>query len=168
MKVSSKEVEDVVSQVAGVDVLELVNILKDKKNISEFKLAEHAKMEINIIRNQLYRLYDSNLVSFTRKKDKQKGWYIYYWTFNAGHVKYLMGDLKKKRLYRLKERLMKEEANQFFLCKNACVRLNFEQATDATYKCPECALLLNQQDNTKTISHIKNEVTKLEKEVKVR
>jgi len=149
MKVSDKLVEEVVAQVAGQDVIELVKILKDKKNISEFKLAEHAHQEINAIRNQLYRLYDSSLVSFTRKKDKQKGWYIYYW----------------KRLEKLRERLTKEKANQYFLCTNACIRLNFEQSTDFSYKCPECANLLNQQDNSKTIEHIEQEIRDLQKQL---
>ncbi|MBS3176569.1 hypothetical protein J4457_05005 [Candidatus Woesearchaeota archaeon] len=165
MKVSDKLVEEVVAQVAGQDVIELVKILKDKKNISEFKLAEHAHQEINAIRNQLYRLYDSSLVSFTRKKDKQKGWYIYYWTFNPKRVNYLTTDLKKKRLEKLRERLTKEKANQYFLCTNACIRLNFEQSTDFSYKCPECANLLNQQDNSKTIEHIEQEIRDLQKQL---
>ncbi|MBS3128072.1 hypothetical protein J4410_02915 [Candidatus Woesearchaeota archaeon] len=167
MTLTSKEIDTVISEVAGEDVLELVKVLKGKRNISEFKLAQDAKQEINIIRNQLYRLYDSNLVSFTRKKDKQKGWYIYYWTFNDGRVKDLRTLLKKKRLVKLKERLDKEQKNQFFLCKNACSRLTFEQATDTYYKCPECASLLNQQDNLKTINHIQSEIEILEKEVRI-
>ena len=101
MSLTNKEIDTVISEVAGEDVLELVKILKGKKNISEFTLAQNAKQEINIVRNQLYRLYDSNLVSFTRKKDKQKGWYIYYWTFNANRVGDLRLSLKKKRLVRL-------------------------------------------------------------------
>jgi len=165
MSLTNKEIDTVISEVAGEDVLELVKILKGKKNISEFTLAQNAKQEINIVRNQLYRLYDSNLVSFTRKKDKQKGWYIYYWTFNANRVGDLRLSLKKKRLVRLEERLDKEQSNQFFLCKSACARLTFEQATDHSYKCPECADLLNQQDNARTILNIQNEIEQLRKDL---
>lgn len=164
-KISQKMIEEVATQVAGEDVKPLLKILKNKKNISEFKLAEEANQEINLTRNQLYRLYHSNLVTFTRKKDKQKGWYIYYWTFNNHHVPHVMNTLRKNRLTRLKERLEKEEQNQFFLCENACARLTFEQAMEFDYKCPECAFLLNQQDNAKTISYIQNEIKKLEKEL---
>ena len=101
MKLTNKIVEDVVTEVAGEDVVPLVKNLKNKKNVSEFKLAENIKKEVNEIRNMLYRLYDANLVSFIRRKDKKKGWYLYYWTFNLKRIKYLVKDLKKKRTVRI-------------------------------------------------------------------
>src|SRR3989344_3959385 len=115
MKLSSKIIEGVVSEVAGEDVVPLVKVLKNKKNVSEFKLAENINREVNEIRNMLYRLYDANLVSFIRKKDKKKGWYIYYWTFNGKRVKDLVSDLKKKRLEALKQRLSREEGGNFYV-----------------------------------------------------
>jgi transcription initiation factor IIE alpha subunit len=77
MKITKKVIEDVVSQVAGSDVISLVDALKDKKNISEFKLAEMIDMEVNVTRNMLYRLFNANLVTFIRKKiNKKVGTYI--------------------------------------------------------------------------------------------
>ena len=64
MKLSNKIIEEVVSEVAGEDVVPLVKALKNRKNVSEFKLAENIKEEVNRTRNMLYRLYDANLVSF--------------------------------------------------------------------------------------------------------
>lgn len=165
-KTLAKPIEDVVSQLIGEDVLPLVKVLKNKKNVSEFKLASAIRREINLTRNMLYRLYDQNLVSFNRKKDKKKGWYIYYWTFNLKRIKYLGGELKKKRLEKLQERLEREQTTQFFSCKNSCIRLSFEQATDFEYKCPECGELLNQEDNSKKIVEIKKEIELLQKELK--
>ena len=127
---SNQLVEDVVTEVAGKDVVPLVKILRTKENQSEFKLAERIKREVNITRNMLYRLYNYNLVSFTRKKDKVKGWYIYYWTFNSNRVKDLLVKLKNNKLEKLQERLKREEHNQFYLCSNNCIRLDFDQAAD--------------------------------------
>jgi transcription initiation factor TFIIE subunit alpha len=163
MKLSNKVVEEVISEVAGEDVLPLVRALKNKKNVSEFKLAEDIKQEINTTRNMLYRLYDANLVSFTRKKDKQKGWYIYYWTFNPKRIGDLLKSIKKRKLARLKEKLKREKAGQFFTCQNKCIRLDFEQATDFQYKCPECGSLLDQEDNSEKIREIEKEIKQLEK-----
>jgi transcription initiation factor TFIIE subunit alpha len=161
-----KIVDEVVSQLIGEDVLPLVKALKNKKNVSEFKLASTIRREINLTRNMLYRLYDHNLVSFSRKKDKKKGWYIYYWTYNMKRSKYLGLELKKRRLERLHERLDREQSTQFFSCPTACIRLSFEQATDFEYKCPECGQLLNQEDNRKKIEEIKKEIEQLQKELK--
>jgi transcription initiation factor TFIIE subunit alpha len=165
MRLSNKIIQNIVGEVAGEDVIPLVDYLKDKKNISEFKIAEVIKREVNVTRNMLYRLYDNNLVSFIRKKDKKKGWYIYYWTFNPKRVKYLVKDLKKKRLNRLKERLKREESNHFFICENQCIRLDFEQSTDFQFKCPECGMLLNEENNKEIIDNIEKEIKVLEKEI---
>jgi transcription initiation factor TFIIE subunit alpha len=168
MKLSNKLIEGVISEVAGEDVLQLVKSLKNKKNVSEFTLAENIKQEINITRNMLYRLYNSNLVSFMRKKDKKKGWYIYYWTFNPKMVKYLASSLKKRRFEQLKERLKREKSSDFFICESKCLRLDFEQATEFQFKCPECGSLLNQDDNTEKIKKLEKEIKGLEKELKKR
>jgi len=166
MRLSNNIIEDVVKEVAGEEVIPLVNYLKNNKNISEFKIAEILKKEVNATRNLLYRLYENNLVTFMRKKDKQKGWYIYYWSFNPNRVKYLVTALKKKRLVRLSERYAREKEGNFFGCVNKCIRLNFERATDFYFKCPECGTVLDQEDNTSIIQEIEKEIKQLEKELK--
>lgn len=166
MQKDKKNADSVIAEVAGEDTIKLVNYLKGKKNISEFKIAKDIGQEINGVRNMLYRLYDANLVSFIRKKDKQKGWYIYYWTFNPRHVSYLATHLKKKKLERLKERLGREKESDFYICKNNCIRLDFDQATDFEYKCPECGSIMEKEDNAKKISEISKEIEKIEKDLK--
>lgn len=166
MKISNKIVEDVVIEVAGEDVLPLVKNLKNKKNVSEFKLAESIKQEVNATRNMLYRLYDSNLVSFIRKKDKKKGWYIYYWTFDTKKVKFLFLKLKKKRLTKLQERLEREKTKQFYACDDKCIRLDFDQSVNFEFKCPECGKLIHQENNEQGIKEIEIEIKEIEKELK--
>ncbi len=167
MKVTGKIVEEIISEVAGDDVLPLVKALRNKSNVSEFKLADSIKKEINLTRNMLYRLYDNNLVSFIRKKDKKKGWYIYYWTFNQRRVKDLINDIKKQRFERMSERLNREKTTQFYACANKCVRLDFSQSHDFSFKCPECGLLLDLEDNSKKIKDLEINLVKLEKELKI-
>ena len=105
VKASAAMIEDVVAEAAGPDVVQLVKVLRNKANVSEFTLAEKIKCEINQTRNMLYRLYENNLVTFIRKKDKKKGWYIYYWTFNEPRVKEIYLNLKKQKLAKLHDRL---------------------------------------------------------------
>src|SRR3989338_5253527 len=161
MKLSDQLIEQVVAESVGEDAVSIVRALKNKKNISEFKIAEDVKIEVNLVRNILYRLYDENLVTFIRKKDKVKGWYIYYWTFNPKRIKDLMGQLKKRRFERLKERLEREKSSDFFLCENKCIRLDFDQATEFEFKCPECSSLLHQEDNKQIINDIEQNLKTL-------
>lgn len=166
MKITNKVVEEVVAEVAGEDVVPLVKALYNRKNVSEFKLAERVGKEINQARNMLYRLYHVNLVSFIRRKDKKKGWYIYYWTFKTEGIQPLLKTIRKKQLDKLKDRLKKETGSQFYICSNRCARLDFERATEFEFKCPECGELVNQENNTQRINNLKKEIKKIEKELK--
>jgi len=168
MKLSNKVLEEVIIEVAGEDVLVLVKALKNKKNVSEFKLAEKIGQEVNATRNMLYRLYKANLVSFIRKKDKVKGWYIYYWTFKTKNIKHLASEIKKKRAAQLKERLDREKEGQFYICPQKCMRLNFDQAVDFQFKCPECGGLMELDNNEEKIREIEKEIKEIEKELKNR
>ena len=136
MKLSNQVIEDTIADVAGPDVVPIVKLLKSKKNVSEFRLAEMIKEEVNIVRNMLYRLYKLNLVSFTRRKDKKKGWYIYYWTLNPKQLKYVVIQNKKEKVEKLKSRLERETGNPFFMCENECMRLEFDTALNYEFKCP--------------------------------
>lgn len=159
--------EDALKEAAGEEVLSLVKVLRKTANLSEFKLAEILKKEINTVRNMLYRLHERNLVSFIRKKDKKKGWYIYYWTFNPKRVYDLIVDLKKKRLDRLRERFARETNSQFYACTKGCIRLDFDQATDYSFKCPECGSLLELENNEEKKKKLDSEIKQLEEDLKV-
>ena len=49
------------------------------------------------------------------------------------------------------------------MCRNACVRMDFEKATDFNFKCPECGELMNQVDNARTIDLLKDKIGELRK-----
>ncbi len=166
MRLSNKIIEATIVEVAGEDVLPIVYFLKNKKNISEFKIAEAIKKEINKTRNMLYRLHEANLVSFIRKKDKKKGWYIYYWTFKPKMIKYIVISLKKEKLIKLNDRLEREKSSHFFICQNKCIRLDFDQAMTFEFKCPECGEIMNQENNLENINLIEEEIKKIENELK--
>ncbi|MEM3127148.1 MAG: hypothetical protein QW331_03725 [Candidatus Woesearchaeota archaeon] len=165
MRVNDNIIKDVVVELAGSDTIPLVMALKGKKNISEFKLAQDIKREVNETRNILYRLYHHNLVSFIRKKDKQKGWYIYYWTFEDNKVPYLSQDIKRKKLEKLYARLEREKSDDFYMCPNQCIRLDFDKAVNFNYKCPECGSIIEKEDNRKKISSIEQEIEKIKHEL---
>ena len=54
-------------------------------------------------------------MDFIRKKDKKKGWYIYYWSFDSKRAMDLALDFKKKRLKLLNSRLGREEESDYLL-----------------------------------------------------
>jgi len=157
---TNKKIESVVSQVGGEGAVKIVNYLKGRKNISEFIIAAKTKLDMQTTRNILYRLNNHNIAVYVRKKDRQKGWYISYWTFDRKKVKELIVRMKKERLEKLHEQLHREESNinNFYICTKACARFDFDNATELEFKCPECGSLMNQQDNSRTITNIKERI----------
>jgi len=166
MKLTQNKINEIIIDVLGEEGLRLVKELKDRENVSEFNLATKLRKDIKLIRHMLYKLYNYNLVSSTRKKDKQKGWYIYYWTIVPENIKFLYLKNKKIHLTKLKEQLQKEQNEQFFTCSKKCVRLDFNQAIDFEFRCPECGKLISQDQNPKRFSELQKKIEKLEKELK--
>ncbi len=161
MRLTAKKIESILVDIVGEQGLPLIHELLGKENISEFDLATKLKIDIKIIRKILYILYNHNLVSFTRKKDKQKGWYIYYWTLLPESVRFNYFKMKRDSLERLKQQLKEEEEELFFVCPNSCVRLNFDQAMDFEFHCPECGELIGQDDGKNRTALLKNKITEL-------
>ena len=146
-KLTGKEIDDLVVNLIGEEILPLVVQLKNRVNVSEFKLADALNITVNQVRNMLYRMHQHNLVTFIRKKDKKKGWYIYYWTMNDAYMREAMINFMKRKLEDFKQKLEKEMIGNYFICPNKCTRLALEQAMEQEFRCQECGELMQQQDN---------------------
>ncbi len=164
MKEKDALLKKVVKELVSEEAIPIVEYLKGKTKISEFVISEELEMEIHKTRFFLYKLLDHNLVSFIRKKDKIKGWYICYWDLNEDIVNHLDQKMKDDKIDKLQERLRREEDNQFYLCRNACARMDFDRAMEFTFKCPECGEIMHQQDNSKTIDFLKERIKEIDEE----
>ncbi|MFH1395944.1 MAG: hypothetical protein ABIG93_00965 [archaeon] len=165
MRLTQKKIDEVVTKILGEGGLELVTLLKQKENISEFDLAKRLNLDIKVIRKMLYLLYNHNLVSFTRKKDKQKGWYIYYWTLINEGLKFAYLKRQRKLLERIEDTLDREKKQLFFSCPGECVRLDFDDSMDFEFHCPECGKLLGQDDNKVRIEELTKKLKEVQAEI---
>ena len=159
--------DDTIEEIAGHDVIRLVNLIKGKSLVSEFKIAEKLEITVNQVRNMLYKLDAYTLVDFARKKDKVKGWYVYYWTLNLHKLRELAVKMKKNKFALLTDRIAKEERGEFFTCPDKHIRMNQENAMDYEFRCPECDIALVREENNKILITIKKQIDKLSKEVEL-
>lgn len=164
-KLPERFVEELVGELIGSDAISLVRLMLDKDYISEFKLAEKLKISVNPVRNMLYRLQNHNLVDFIRKKDKKKGWYIYYWLFDLNLAKKLIKEIKENKLVYLKKRLEHEKEEAYYKCPNNCIRLNNINAMEHNFRCDECGEILAVEDIKKSSELIKKEIKQLEEDL---
>lgn len=141
--VDIKILRELVNAIAGKNTEAIVDILKDKKNVNEFKIAEKLGLTINQARNILYKLYDEGIVSFIRKKDKQKGWYIYYWTLSTAKALKWFVATKRREIENQKHQLASRETKRFFSCPTCHIELNEETALHYDFICQECGQVLS-------------------------
>ncbi len=165
MRLTQKRIETILLDIVGEEGLPLVRELLGKENISEFVLADKLKEDIKVVRRVLYNLYNHNLVGFTRKKDKTKGWYIYYWTLLPESIKFTYYKKKKAQLDKLKKQLEEEKDEFYFVCSQDCARLTFDQAMEFEFHCPECGELVQQDEREKRTLKMKERIKILEKDL---
>ncbi|MCB9362351.1 hypothetical protein H6504_02855 [Candidatus Woesearchaeota archaeon] len=166
MRLTKKLAKSIIVQIAGQEAERLVDCLYKKENVSEGIITKECEYDINTARSILYQLHEKHIVTFMKKKDRQKGWYIYYWTLDLARVRDISIEFTEQKVDSLKQRLNREQSHLFYTCcQNHCVRFDFDKATDFEFRCPECSSMLIEEDNKQAIILIENEIKKLSKEL---
>ena len=157
----------IVEELIGKQPVEIVDLLVGKKHVNEFIIAKKLRLTINQTRNILYKLSDYGLVSFTRKKDRKKGWYIYFWTLNPYQTLSLLEENLKKKLEELESLLKNRKESNHYFCKVCFIEVNEETALLNNFTCPECNGVYELADNTKAINEINDKIVKIKKEIEI-
>ncbi len=148
------------------DAVKVYRGLLNRRNVSEFDIAEELGLNINAVRNILYSLHEHNLVYSIRKKDKEKGWYIYYWTLNMRYAKDVLLKKKGELLRSLNKQLLDEENKTFYKCPDNHVRLSLEEAMDCGFKCVDCEKVLIEESK-KSLPNTKKIMEQIEGDIKI-
>ena len=160
-----KLLHNLVEEMAGVNTGRIVDILFGKKDVNEFLIAKKMELTINQVRNILYRLSADGLVSFIRKKDKRKGWYIYYWTLKTEKCLVRLEQSLIKKIKNLNGTLTNREIRRYYICKPCEIEVGEEKALEHGFTCEECSEVYTLVDNTGPIRDTKTKITRTEKEL---
>lgn len=158
-----KLLHDLVEEMAGENTGRIVDILFGKKDVNEFSIAKKMDLTINQVRNILYKLSADGLVSFIRKKDKRKGWYIYYWTLKTEKCLTKLELSLIKKIDDLNHVLKSRETKRFYVCNSCGIEVGEEKALDNGFSCEECAEVYELSDNNRPISDTKAKITRIGK-----
>jgi len=156
---------DISSVVGGKNGSLLADLLFGKSHVNEFLIAKKLDLTINQTRNILYKLSDEGLVSSVRKKDKKKGWYTYFWTFNIDKAFLLLKGNLMKELEQLEHQLDSRTQKRFYVCKICGVEVTEENALLHDFTCLECGEIYELHDNTSVINELSSAVSKLRKKL---
>src|SRR3989339_554721 len=160
-----KFLREVVVIAVGKQAEGIVDLLNSKKYVNEFILAKKLNLTINQTRNILYKLSDHGLVSSTRKKDKKKGWYTYFWKIEVLKALEFLKDIMDKRLSQIGSQINSRETKQFYICERCNIEFNEENALLNDFTCNECGDIFTLKDNSKLLRELIRRMDKLKKEL---
>ena len=155
----------VVENTAGVDAVRIVDLLFGKKDVNEFLIAKKLNLTINQTRNLLYRLSHLGIINSIRKKDKRKGWYIYFWTFNVLRSLEVLAESIQNEINSLKGQLLSKKQKRFYKCKLCGREVNEESALITDFICSECGEVYDLADNTMALTETAKQIERLDKEL---
>jgi len=155
----------IVEHTAGIPAVKIVDLLHEKKDVNEFLIAKKLKLTINQTRNLLYRLSHMGIISSIRKKDKRKGWYIYFWTLNVLKSLEVLQELISGEINTLKTELARKQSMRFYKCKICGREVTEEAALLTDFTCSECGEVYSLADNSPLIAEINKNIAKLEKDL---
>ena len=161
-----KLLKSLIEELAGVNSSIIVDILADKRDVNEFLIAKKMSLTINQVRNILYKLSAEGLVSFIRKKDKRKGWYIYFWTLDIEKCLIRLEQELIKKIEVLKSHLSGRELKRFYVCKSCNIEVSEETALSHDFTCEECAEVYELSNNENPIKEIKLKIIRTERDLK--
>jgi transcription factor E len=156
---------NLIEEIAGEGNGRIIDTLYNKKDVNEFLIAKKMELTINQVRNILYKLSNYGLVSFVRKKDKRKGWYIYYWTIDNGKCLELIEDHLKKRVHELETQLHDRETKRYYTCPYCKIEVSEDIALENGFTCEECAEVYGLTDNIPYIRDTKSKITRISNEI---
>lgn len=162
-----KLLHNLVEEMAGENTGRIVDILFGKKDVNEFLISKKMELTINQVRNILYKLSADGLVSFIRKKDKRKGWYIYYWTLKTERCLARLESSLVDKIDNFEHILKSRETKRFYICKSCDIEVSEEKALENGFSCDECAEVYELADNDKPIRDMKARITRTTKNLEL-
>lgn len=161
---SRKDAKETLRDIGGEQGLKTFKHLVDKEEeTSEYVVADEIEIEINPIRSIMYELNEDKLVSSTRKKDPDKGWYIYSWLAHPEKLKKLLIEKKEDKIEELKEK--KEDEEERYHCESCDKVFGYENASSNMFFCEDCGGTLETLSSEEYAENVNEKIEKLEKEI---
>jgi len=133
-------------------------LLKANREVQDEELASMSGLHVNEVRRILYKLSEHGFVTSRRVRDRETGYYIYFWRANTEYLPQILISRKKLVLNKLIARLRYEETYVFVCqgCRGEGERYSFDDALSNDFKCPHCGAPLSPIDNTEIVKRLRD------------
>jgi len=129
------------------------------------KIADLFKTKVTIVRSTLNKLSYYGIVSYDKVKDKNSGWYDYYWKIDFHKLAKLIYAEHKEKKQKLEQKMDFGQIYDFFNCNNSCKVQPFEVAAEYNFVCPHCNEKLEHYDYNKDVKDMQRYLSTIDKEM---
>ncbi|MHA2389964.1 MAG: hypothetical protein ACXACW_14690, partial [Candidatus Hodarchaeales archaeon] len=112
------------------------------------------------------KLNERSLARYRRVRDKETGYFVYYWSPIWERIRDLIVSRRKLTIKKLKQRLDYEQRNLLYVCEEGHTPVTFSDAFEFGFLCTVCGQELAQKENAETIAVLQNKISELEKILK--
>lgn len=152
---------------------QIVNILneetEDKPQVPspqpDGEILEISRIALKEVRKSLYKLNERSLARYRRVRDKETGYFVYYWSPIWERIRDLIISRRKLSLKKLRQRLDYEQRNLLYVCEAGHSPVTFSDAFEMGFICASCGEELAQKDNQTTIEFLERKIKELEGEL---
>ncbi len=156
-------------EIGGEEAQEIVNALQRMGEATDEELEKTTEIRVNTVRKVLYSLHEMGLADFKRIRDKESGWYYYYWHLETKRLPEIIRSRKMRELEDLRRQLEKEKGEIYYWCGNEeHPKMTLDEAFEYEFQCPVCGKMMMQYDNTEKVRELSKRVEELEVELGIR
>jgi len=144
----------------------LLNVWKQHSDINNDEvLAKEYGTKVTIVRSILNKLCYRGIVAYDKVKDKNSGWYNYYWKIDFEKIAKLIYSQHKDNKEKLENKVDLTTTYDLFTCNNECKKIPFEVAMEYNFVCPHCSEKLEQFDNKQELKETKKYLDQINTEM---
>jgi len=142
------QVRQMLINVAGEHTLHVIGEFDHQ--MSDEEIAKKTALRTSDVRVVLNKLHSYGLVSYSRSRDRNSGWYSYVWKMNNDKAREIISQMKSGG-----ETVVVAgapgggEAAECYCCKSCdpAKPITFERASDYMFKCAQCGSSLEYLDH---------------------
>ncbi|MGA2105671.1 MAG: transcription factor [Methanoregula sp.] len=98
-----------------------------------------------------------------RIKNNETGWLTYLWQLRIDHIHDAIREEMEMVLHKLERRIVFEEENDFYICKECHDIYTFTVAIGNDFKCPNCDVPLSHFENEMLVKALRERIETMKK-----
>lgn len=132
------QVRQMLINVAGEHTLHVIG--EFDRQMSDEEIAKKTALRTSDVRVVLNKLHSHGLVSYSRSRDRNSGWYSYVWKMNNDKAREIIGQMKNNGENPGAAPAGGGEAAECYYCRSCDPKkaITFERASDYMFKCAQC------------------------------